>query len=240
MFLAVCCLLGTFAFAQSGKGSLSGRVADKADAVLQGAQVELLPRAGTVTTDAQGEFNFTNLAPGTYTVMISYVGFEPFTQEVTITAGKNTQLRALINISGKNEEVTVLSERQSGEVEAINRTRAAENILEVLPAEVITSLPNANIADALGRMPGVTIERDEGEGKYVQILHRAAPEQRHGGRHHDSLAGDRSAPDQVGHHRQRLGGVGGDQQDATGQHRRRRDRRIGEPAYQNRKRAADL
>jgi TonB-dependent receptor len=34
---------------------------------------------------------------------------------------------------------------------------------------VITSLPNANIADALGRMSSVTIERDEGEGKYVQI-----------------------------------------------------------------------
>ena len=30
-------------------------------------------------------------------------------------------------------------------------------------------LPNANIADALGRMPSVSIERDEGEGKYVQI-----------------------------------------------------------------------
>ena len=61
------------------------------------------------------------------------------------------------------------SGRESGEVEAINRTRAADNILQVLPAEVITSLPNANIADALGRMPSVTIERDEGEGKYVQI-----------------------------------------------------------------------
>jgi TonB-dependent receptor len=34
---------------------------------------------------------------------------------------------------------------------------------------VITSLPNANIADALGRLPSVTLERDEGEGKYVQI-----------------------------------------------------------------------
>jgi TonB-dependent receptor len=169
LFLACFCLIGTLSFAQSAKGSLSGRVADKADAVLQGAQVELLPRAGTATTDEQGEFNFTNLAPGTYTVMISYVGFEPFTQDVTITAGKNTQLRAVITISGKNEEVTVLSERQNGEVEAINRTRAAENILQVLPAEVIMSLPNANIADALGRMPSVTIERDEGEGKYVQI-----------------------------------------------------------------------
>ena len=31
------------------------------------------------------------------------------------------------------------------------------------------SLPNANIADAVGRLPSVTFERDEGEGKYVQI-----------------------------------------------------------------------
>jgi TonB-dependent receptor len=162
------CLFATFAFSQSGKGSLSGRVTDKANAVLQGAQVELLPRAATVTTDGQGEFTITNLTPGTYTVLISYVGFEPFTEEVTITAGKNTQLKAVIKIASKNAEVTV-SARQSAEDEAINRTRAADNILQVLPSEVITSLPNANIADALGRMPSVTIERDEGEGKYVQI-----------------------------------------------------------------------
>src|SRR5262249_39736740 len=49
------------------------------------------------------------------------------------------------------------------------RQRAAENIVQVLSADVITSLPNANIADALGRLPSVTLERDEGEGKYVQI-----------------------------------------------------------------------
>jgi len=41
--------------------------------------------------------------------------------------------------------------------------------VQVLPADVIRSLPNANMADALGRLPGVTLERDEGEGKYVQI-----------------------------------------------------------------------
>jgi len=129
LFLTLFCLLGTLAFAESGKGSLTGRVADSADAVLQGAQVELLPRSGTATTNYQGEFTFTNLAPGTYTVLINYVGFEPFSQEVTITAGKNTQLKALIKISNKNEEVTVFSERQSGEVEAINRTRSSKSIL---------------------------------------------------------------------------------------------------------------
>lgn len=168
LFLMIA-LLGTMIFAQSGKGSLSGHVEDTAGAVLPGAQIELLPRAGTQTSNVQGDFNFTNLAPGTYTVLINYVGFSPYQQEVTVTAGKNTFLKAVVSINSKNEEVTVYSERQSGEVEAINRTRAAENILQVLPAEVITSLPNANIADALGRMPSVSLERDEGEGKYVQI-----------------------------------------------------------------------
>src|SRR5260370_1147698 len=57
----------------------------------------------------------------------------------------------------------------SGEVEAINREMNADNILQVLPAEVITSLPNTNIADAVGRLPSVSLERDEGEGKYVQV-----------------------------------------------------------------------
>lgn len=51
----------------------------------------------------------------------------------------------------------------------MNRERESDDILQVLPIEVITSLPNTNIADALGRLPSVTLERDEGEGKYVQI-----------------------------------------------------------------------
>jgi TonB-dependent receptor len=170
LLLLVCLtLLGNSAFAQSGKGALSGRVADSVDAILPGAEVILIPDAGRIVTNSQGEFHVTNLAPGAYEVHINYVGFEPFSQNVTITAGQTTQLRALIKVQGKAEEVTVLSGRQSGEIEAINETRAAENILQVLPAEVITSLPNANIADALGRMPSVTIERDEGEGKYVQV-----------------------------------------------------------------------
>src|SRR5207253_1640252 len=66
-------------------------------------------------------------------------------------------------------EIMVYAERGHGEAEAINRERTADNILQVLPSEVITSLPNANVADAIGRLPSVTLERDEGEGKYVQI-----------------------------------------------------------------------
>ncbi|MGO8720796.1 MAG: TonB-dependent receptor plug domain-containing protein [Acidobacteriaceae bacterium] len=31
------------------------------------------------------------------------------------------------------------------------------------------SLPNANVADALGRLPGVTLRRNEEQGRYVRI-----------------------------------------------------------------------
>jgi hypothetical protein len=113
-FLLCFCLLATLTFGESGKGSLSGRVEDTANAVLPGAQIELLPRAGTFTSNGQGEFNITNLAPGTYTVLINYVGFQPFTQDVTIVAGKTTQLKAVITVSGKQEEVTAPDWRGRG------------------------------------------------------------------------------------------------------------------------------
>src|SRR5262249_29082411 len=56
-----------------------------------------------------------------------------------------------------------------GEAEEMKREVTADNVLQVLSADVIRSLPNANLADALGRLPSVTLERDEGEGKYVQV-----------------------------------------------------------------------
>src|SRR6202041_2240075 len=37
------------------------------------------------------------------------------------------------------------------------------------PSEVIRSLPNANVADAIGRLPSVTLYRIEGEGVYIQV-----------------------------------------------------------------------
>ena len=65
--------------------------------------------------------------------------------------------------------VTVTSTRVRGEVEAMNQEKNAQDIVNVLPAEVIRSLPNANVADAVGRLPSVSLERDEGEGKYIQV-----------------------------------------------------------------------
>src|SRR5258706_1989399 len=157
------------AFAQADNGSIQGRVTDSSNAVLQGASVTVTPGAMRAVTNTEGEYTITGLAPGSYTVTLSFVGLKEFTRTVTVAPGQATRVNSALDVAGQSEMILVTAARSRGEADQINRERTADNIVQVLSAEVITSLPNANIADALGRLPSVTLERDEGEGKYVQI-----------------------------------------------------------------------
>jgi hypothetical protein len=161
--------IGLPARGQERKGTISGRVTDSSGGVLQGAEVSLQAQGIKVVSDVQGQFYVRDLEPGSYTLEVTYVGFAQFTQTLTVSAGQIATIDAKLSPESQVLEVLVTAERASGEAEAINRERSADNIVQVIPADVIRSLPNANMADALGRLPSVTLERDEGEGKYVQI-----------------------------------------------------------------------
>jgi TonB-dependent receptor len=154
---------------QSAKGTITGKVADTSEGVLQGAQIQMEPSDISVVSDVLGQFYVNDLNPGKYTITVSYVGFKTFTKTVDVAAGQTVSVDANLAVEAQNLEVLVTADRVSAEAEAINRQRTADNILQVLPDDVIRSLPNANLADALGRLPSVTLERDEGEGKYVQV-----------------------------------------------------------------------
>ena len=162
-------LLTPAAFAQASKGALSGRVTDPSGGALAGAKISVDPKGVNVVSDAQGQFFVNDLDPGSYTITISYIGFASATKTISVTGGQVANADAKLEVASVNLEVLVTAERASGEAEAVNRERTADNLVQVLPAEVLRSLPNANMADALGRLPSVTIERDEGEGKYVQV-----------------------------------------------------------------------
>jgi TonB-dependent receptor len=167
LLLLACTLLP--AFGQAGRGTLTGSVVDAQGGVLQGAQVTVDPGKASLVSDRAGQFTFTGLAAGEYTVTISYSGFTSSVQKVTVNAGQLAHLSATLAVAENKQDVDVYAGREGGELEAMNRAFTADNIISVLPADVITSLPNANVADALGRLASVTLERDEGEGKYVQI-----------------------------------------------------------------------
>ncbi|HEY6290653.1 MAG TPA: TonB-dependent receptor [Terriglobia bacterium] len=157
------------ALAQMSKGRVDGQVVDKTGGVLQGAEVVLQPGGASGKSDSQGNFSIADVAPGSYTLTVSYVGFAPFTSKVTVTAGGVARVTAALAVASSTQQVTVVATPLHGEAEAVNIQRTADNILNVIPADVITSLPNATIADAAGRLPGVSLERDEGEGKYIDV-----------------------------------------------------------------------
>jgi TonB-dependent receptor len=154
---------------QSTKGTLTGRITDTAGAVLQGAHIRILQNSASFVSDKQGEFIVPNLVPGSYEVKITFVGFAPLTTTVTVKPGQPARLDAVLQVASAAQEVLVTATSAHGDAEAINRIESSENILNVITNDQIMSLPNADVADALGRMLGVTLERDEGEGKYVQI-----------------------------------------------------------------------
>jgi outer membrane receptor protein involved in Fe transport len=153
---------------QERGGTISGTVSDPGPYVLPGARIELEPKGPTGVSDQQGRFTIQNITPA-YMITVSYVGLAPYSSKLTLVAGQVIHVDAVLQVAGVKEEVNVTTARPRGEAQALNRERTADNIVQALPAEVITSLPNTNIADAVGRLPSVSLERDEGEGKYVQI-----------------------------------------------------------------------
>ncbi len=155
--------------AQNAKGIITGRVVDSVNAVLQGARIRVEPGGIVATSDGQGQFIVTNLSPGTYTVTASFVGFANFSAIVEISGGQTANLDAVMKVASTNEQIEVTAPDVTGDAEAINRTRTSPNILDVLTNPQIMSLPNFTIADAVGRLPGVSLERDEGDGKYVEV-----------------------------------------------------------------------
>ena len=153
---------------KSETGTISGTVKDSTGAVLPGAQIKLQPGATTATSNSQGSYVISDVAPGVYTMTVTYVGFVSFSSSVEAIAGQTATVNAVLDVSSNNQKVTVHG-GLGGDALALNEQKTSANILNVMTAPTIMSLPNANIADALGRLPGVTLQRNEGEGQYVQI-----------------------------------------------------------------------
>ena len=70
----------------------------------------------------------------------------------------------------KVEEVVVTaSPILDSQTAAIEAKRNASNVMEVIAADTIGRFPDQNLADSLGRVPGMAIERDQGQARYVNF-----------------------------------------------------------------------
>jgi TonB-dependent receptor len=52
---------------------------------------------------------------------------------------------------------------------ALDKQRNAQGVVSIVHADAIGHLPDANAAEALARLPGVSVERDQGEGRFIRV-----------------------------------------------------------------------
>ncbi|WP_413791078.1 MULTISPECIES: TonB-dependent receptor [unclassified Pseudomonas] len=66
------------------------------------------------------------------------------------------------------EHVEVVGQAASID-QALKEQRSADSIKSVVHADGVAQLPDENVAEAVQRLPGVAVERDQGEGRFVSV-----------------------------------------------------------------------
>jgi len=147
---------------------LRGTVADSVSGeALIGANVYLVETAHGGVTDRQGEFRITGIPAGRYQLRVSYIGYHARELDITLVEDEAATLdiRLLVDVI-ESEEIVVTTQLR-GQVAAINQQLTANTIMNVISEEKIQELPDANAAEAIGRLPGVSILRSGGEANKV-------------------------------------------------------------------------
>lgn len=156
-------LLLLFGFSLSIYGQKSGIISGKvveseSNFSLPGATLKILGNNKYATTNQVGEFQFLDVKEGVYEVEVTYIGYQKQTQNVTVTAGKNSSLLFSIKPGTEElEEVILIGDRLRGQAKAINKQKSNQNITNVISSDQVGRFPDANIGDALKRVQGITM-----------------------------------------------------------------------------------
>ena len=149
---------------------LTGTVTDAAtgDALI-GATVRIEGTAVGAATDLNGAYRIARAPSGPQVVLVSYLGYVEQRIEADLPEGGTRRLDvelALDVIVGEGVEITAQAE---GQVAAINQQLRSNQIVSVVSAARLQEIPDANAAESVGRLPGISIQRDAGEGQNVVI-----------------------------------------------------------------------
>src|SRR2546426_1667857 len=157
---------------RAGTGVLVGSVHDSANGAISAARVDVPGTAVGRVPRADGSFRRVNTPAGPRTVVVHRLGFAPDSAGVEISAGGTAVHNFVLAPAAVNlANIVVRASPRMPETKAgaLAVEQNAPNIVSALSGDEIRSLPNFNAAEAAGRIPGVSLERDEGEGKFVQV-----------------------------------------------------------------------
>ncbi|MBN2008871.1 TonB-dependent receptor [candidate division KSB1 bacterium] len=172
LFLSVLLCLQIFIPVYAAEyGQITGKITEAPTGLeLPGANIRLLGTTLGAASDLKGRFVIPRIAAGSYEIEVSYLGYKSKKAQVNIKAGdKLTQNFSLETTTISGQEVVVWGVRAKGQAQALNQQKNASNIINIVASDQMGRFPDASAPEAVQRIPGISVQRDMGEGRYIQI-----------------------------------------------------------------------
>jgi outer membrane receptor protein involved in Fe transport len=163
--------IGTISFSQT----IKGKVFDSSTGEpLAGTTIHLVETKYSTIVNLDGSYIFRNIKPGKYKIEVSLTGYKK-PKQLDVEVGEN----AVVNVADialendVNELAQVLlvgGSYKRSDNSARNLEKNGEVLQNILSEKTIQLLPDLTVANALQRVSGVTIQRDNtGDGRYAII-----------------------------------------------------------------------
>lgn len=169
--------LGITSFTWAQSGVISGEVTDAYDGfALPGASLYIEDSNRYTVSDQNGGYQFLDVPEGTYTVYVEYIGYTTEFGEVVVESGKTARLNFQMLIGDNTlEELVIVGDFLRGQAKALNQQKNNSNITNIISSDQVGRFPDANVGDALKRVPGITMQNDQGEARNI-IIRGLSPE----------------------------------------------------------------
>ncbi len=164
-----CLALLLFAFHASvfaqDRASINGFITDgRSGETLLAANIALLEINRGTSTNTSGYYSLTNIPPGTYTLVATYIGYARYETEIILEAGENRRLNIELIPEGLQlEELVVESEAEREQQRNIGRAQISTQLIREVP-----SVLEPDVFRSVQLLPGVKAASDFSSGLYVR------------------------------------------------------------------------
>jgi hypothetical protein len=157
-------MLSSLSIAQD-RASINGYITDsRTGETLLSANLALIEINRGTSTNTSGYYSITNIEPGSYTLVATYIGYQRFEREVELSAGQNLRLNIELVPEGLQlEELIVESQAEREEQRNIGRAQVATQLIKDLP-----SVLEPDVFRSVQLLPGVKAASDFSSGLYVR------------------------------------------------------------------------
>lgn len=136
---------------------------------LVGATILIKPGSKGTITNFNGEFTISGIKTAKISIEINYLGYNTQTIEKQLESNNKNFIRAKLQPANEALEEVVVTGQAKGATKAMIEQKDAENIKNIVARAQIELFPDMNAAEAMQRIPGITLQRDKGDGKYIQL-----------------------------------------------------------------------